>query len=75
MLLARLNSTQDCIKMAKTITLTQIEELNRLRKVCVKSSKKWCETEAWDIALIMATKAQFCKETIQFFNKGGNTNG
>jgi len=68
MLLAQLKSTQNCIDFGKHLTMEQAVELKLHRGICVESSKKWLDKDCWDIAGIMATKAQFCRETIQFSN-------
>lgn len=65
MLLAKLNSTPDCIKLGKHLTMEQAVELKRLREICVISSEKWLNIEHWGLSGIMATKSQFCRETIQ----------
>jgi hypothetical protein len=67
MLLHSLKSTNDCIDLAKTLTKEQYEELEECGKICSISARKWMVLECFDIASIMATKCQFCNETIQFF--------
>lgn len=64
MLLHNLKSTNDCVEQAKTLTVEQFEELENHGKICAASSKKWLELDCFDIACIMATKCQFCNETI-----------
>lgn len=66
MLLSKLKSTGDCIILAKTLTIEQAVELKRLRELCIISSDKWMDKEFWNITSLMATKAQFCREAIQF---------
>lgn len=66
MILAKLNSTPNCIKLGKHLLFDQAVELKRLREVCIVSSAKWLDMEYWDLSSIMATKAQFCREAIQF---------
>jgi len=64
MLLHSLKSTNDCIDLAKTLTKEQHDELEECAEKCSISFKKWLELECFDIASIMATKSQFCNETI-----------
>jgi len=73
MLIYSLKSTNDCIDLAKTLTIERSEELIECGKKYAASSKKWLELECFDIASIMATKLQFCNETIYWseqFAKG-----
>lgn len=70
MLIHSLKSTNDCIDLAKTLTKEQHDELKSCAKKCSVSARKWLALECFDISSIMATKCQFCHETIQFFKKG-----
>ena len=64
MLINSLKSTNDCIELAKTLTKEQYNELKECGEKCSVSAKKWLVLECFDIAFIMATKLQFCNETI-----------
>ncbi len=63
-----LHNTNDCINLAKTVNSNQIMELTRLRGLYLSSAEKWANEGALGVASIMATKAQLCREVIQFSN-------
>jgi len=65
LIINKLKSTDDCIRIGKLLTINDVIELNNTRKILIASAKKWQESKAWDISMIMATKAQFCREVIE----------
>ena len=65
LIINKLKSTDDCARIGRSLTPDDIRELTNTRKTLITSVEKWQEEEAWDIAMIMATKAQFCREAIE----------
>jgi len=64
LIIHNLKSTNDCIDLAKTLTKEQAEELKVCGEKYSASSRKWLALECFDLSMIMATKLQFCNETL-----------
>jgi len=69
LLIHSLKTTNDCIALAKTLTKEQRDELKACSKKYSVSARKWLNMDCFDISSIMATKCQFCNETIYWANE------
>ncbi len=65
-MVVQLCSTGDCIKAGKHLSLKRAKHLKRLRNSYEASADRLCDSGKLDSGMVMATKAQFCKEIILF---------
>ena len=65
LMINKINCLEDAEEIAKTLTEDQAQELLDHRNLLLYDAKIKIKLEKWDDAIILATKAQMCKHTIQ----------